>query len=157
MKKERLIKFLTGIIAAMFAYAAIIKLSDYPKSRGEMLNQVFPAPMAEVLTWLIPAIEILLIVFLLVPASRKKAIWASLSLMSAFTVYIILATNNVFGRIPCSCSGILWDGAPYMAQLIFNILFIAISLIVLTIENGWAKNFTWFYIKHKKQLVSNSA
>ncbi|SFS59487.1 MauE/DoxX family redox-associated membrane protein [Mucilaginibacter polytrichastri] len=157
MKRETILKTLTGTIAVMFGYAAAIKLADYPKSRGEMLNQVFPQQVAEVLTWLIPTIEILLVILLLLPASRKIAAWTSLVLLSAFTGYIILATNDVFSRTPCSCGGILWDGASYFAQLIFNTCFIILSLICLNIENGWIKSMSWFHLKHKKQLVSNSA
>ncbi|MBB6130808.1 MauE/DoxX family redox-associated membrane protein [Mucilaginibacter lappiensis] len=157
MKKETILKIIVGVIAAMFGYAASIKLADYPKSQAEMLNQVFPVAMAEALTWLIPVIEMTLIVFLLLPATRKIATWASFLLLSAFSVYILLASNDIFSRTPCSCGGILWDGASYLAQLIFNICFIVLSLISLTIENGWIKNISWFHLKHKKQLVSNSA
>ncbi|MBD1366580.1 hypothetical protein IDJ77_22390 [Mucilaginibacter sp. ZT4R22] len=157
MKKETILRIISGLMAAMFSYAAAIKLSDYPKSRGEMLNQVFPVPIADVLTWLIPVIEMLLIVLLLLSATRKKATWGSLILLSAFSIYIILATNDAFSRTPCSCGGVLWDSASYLAQLIFNIVFIVLSLISLTIENGRLKDFSWFHLKYKKQLASNSA
>ncbi|CAM4208117.1 Methylamine utilisation protein MauE [Pedobacter westerhofensis] len=157
MKKEKSLKIITGSIAVMFGYAAAVKVADYSKARVEMLNQVFPVALAEMLTWVIPALEILLVVCLLLPATRKKALWASLSLLVAFSVYIILATNDVFSRTPCSCGGILGDGASYLTQLIFNIFFIALSLIAFTIEYNWNKKISWFHFKNKKQLFSNSA
>lgn len=50
MKKETLLKIISGLLAALFFYAALSKLLDYEKSRQEMLNQVFPASIGETLT-----------------------------------------------------------------------------------------------------------
>lgn len=160
MKRETILKLLAGAVAAIFSYAAVIKLSDYPKSRSEMLNQVFPAPMAEILTWLIPAIEMLLVIFLLLPVTRMKAIWGALLLLSSFSLYIVLGMNQFFSRQPCNCAGILGDNTPWVLQLYFNLFFIGLALTGQAIAGNWInkiKNVSWFHLKNKNQLTSNSA
>ena len=154
MKKETILKFICGIIAALFFYAAFSKLTDYDKSVGEMRNQIFSATIANILTWLIPTIEIMLTFLLLFPNTRKIALWASLSLLSAFTLYIVVVMTGVFGRIPCSCGGILKDMS-YGIHLIFNFFFIAVSLIGLAIEINWNINKKWFYAKKERSLPDN--
>lgn len=134
-KKETYITVITGIIAALFFYAAYSKLIDYDKSSNEMHNQVFPSFVSSILTWLIPAIEIILMLGLLFPITRIKALWASLVLLILFTSYIGIAMTGIFGRIPCSCGGIL-ENMSYGTHFIFNLCFIAVALLGILIENN---------------------
>jgi len=155
MKKETILKFICGIIAALFFYSAFSKLMDYDKSVGEMRNQIFSATIANILTWLIPTIEITLTFLLLFPNTRKIALWSSLILLSSFTVYIGIVMTGVFGRIPCSCGGIL-KNMSYGAHLIFNLFFVSLALSGLAIENGWISNNRFFNLKKRKDRLQNS-
>lgn len=154
MKKEIISKFSCGLIAALFFYAAFSKLMDYDKSVDEMRSQIFPSSIASILTWLIPSIELLLTFCLLFPSTKTIALWASLFLLSAFTIYIGIVMTGVFGRIPCSCGGIL-KNMSYGAHLIFNLFFIAISLLGLAIANNWTINNNWFHLKKERSLPDN--
>ncbi len=154
MKKEDIIKLICGMIAALFLYAAMSKLVDYQKSIGEMRNQLFPAAIAEVLTWLIPAIEITLALLLLFPSTCKIALWASLLLLSAFTVYIGVVMTGVFGRIPCSCGGIL-KNMGYRTHLLFNLFFVSLALSGLAMESGWTINHRFSTPKKERSLPKN--
>lgn len=155
MKKETILLLISGLIAAMFFYAAFSKLMDYDKSLGEMRNQIFPAKIANILTWLIPTTEIMLTFFLLFPRTRKIALWPSLFLLSAFTIYIGVVMTGVFGRIPCSCGGIL-KNMSYGTHLIFNVFFVSLALLGLAIENGWISYNRLFNFKKRKDQLQNS-
>ncbi|RZJ92786.1 MAG: hypothetical protein EOO20_00275 [Chryseobacterium sp.] len=154
MKKETILKLICGIIASLFFYAAFSKLMDYDKSVGEMRNQIFSASTANILTWLIPTIEVTLTFLLLFPNTRKIALWASLLLLSAFTLYIGVLMTGVFGRIPCNCGGIL-KNMSYGTHLIFNLFFVSLALLGLAIENGWLLYNRWFYFKKERSLPKN--
>ena len=155
MKKENILKTICGLVAALFFYAALSKLTDYDKSVGEMRNQIFSATIANALTWLIPTIEIMLTLLLLFPNTRKIALWASLLLLTAFTLYIAIVMTGVFGRIPCSCGGIL-KNMGYGMHLIFNLFFVLLALLGLAIENGWILYNRFFNLKKRKDRLQNS-
>jgi len=105
-----------------------IKLYDIDKTRGEMRNQVFPVAMADVLVWFIPALSAGITILLLSNRKSVTGVKASLVLLGMFSLYILLGMNNVFGRIPCSCGGIL-PHSSYHQQLLLNLAFIFLAII----------------------------
>lgn len=155
MKKENIIKIVAIIIACLFAYAAITKLADYDKSSWEMRNQIFPAWMASILTWLVPTTELVLALLVVIPVARKKALFASSILLILFTIYIAVVMTGVFGRVPCSCGGIL-KNMGYGTHIIFNLLFISLAIIALAVDNGRIRFNRWFNLKRRKDKLQNS-
>ncbi|WP_199121448.1 MauE/DoxX family redox-associated membrane protein [Pedobacter sp. ASV28] len=135
MKKENILTIVTAILAVLFFYAAFSKLIDYDKSFSQMRNQVFSPFFASIFTWLIPTIEIVLMLGLLFQRTRHSALKASLILLIVFTLYIAIVMTGVFGRVPCSCGGIL-ENMSYGTHLVFNLFFIALATFGLLIENN---------------------
>ena len=133
MKRGLIIEIIAAAIALMFFYAAFSKLIDFEKSRHEMMNQVFPGYIAKLLVWLVPITELLLTAGLLIDKTRLKALYASLLLLIAFSLYISMSMTGIFGRIPCSCGGIL-KHMGYGTHLLFNLFFISISIIAIFLE-----------------------
>lgn len=121
------------LLVILWSYAALSKLSDYEESRRQMLNQVFPVWMAEVLTWLVPLTELLLALSLLWKRVQRKALLFSRNLLLLFTAYIAITMSNAFGRIPCSCGGILKDMG-YWTHFFFNLFFVALSAIAIKLN-----------------------
>jgi uncharacterized membrane protein YphA (DoxX/SURF4 family) len=117
-----------GLLGGLFVYAAISKLASYEKSRKEMLNQVFPHEVAILLTWLIPTTELVIAIMLLFPRLRKLSFLLSFALLLIFSIYIAVSMSGTFGRIPCSCGGVLGQMS-YSAHLIFNLFFIILAAI----------------------------
>jgi hypothetical protein len=120
------------LLVVMFSYAAVSKLWNYERSLGEMRNQVFPIILADTLTWLIPLIEISIVICLVYIPFQRIGLRASLVVLSIFSIYILLAATKIFGRTPCSCAGILWQNSTYWHQLGFNLLFITMAVIALS-------------------------
>lgn len=132
--KDSAIQLIAAVIAVMFFYAVVLKLGNYEEATREMRNQVFPMATADVLVWLIPLLEIVIIALLIYQPLRKVGLWASLALLLSFSAYIILAERKIFGRTPCSCAGILWQHSTYRHQLWFNVLFIILAIIALVLH-----------------------
>ncbi len=127
------------MLIVLWIYAAFSKLLNYELSKNEMLNQVFPYPVALTLAWLIPAIEILTALLILMPKATYYGFWASLILLISFTLYIILGLFNLYPRMPCSCAGIIPE-LSWSKHLLINFFFLAITLIaIITNRRGKEK------------------
>jgi len=150
MKRENIVQLLATAIALLFFYAAISKLLDYTQSRQQMLAQVFPRFIALQLVWAVPVAELLIVFGLLFNPARLKSLYASLVLLTLFTIYIAAAMTGVFGRIPCSCGGIL-SGLGYWDHLLFNFFFILLAVVAIAFEkrNGSVK--IWFHPVSRKE------
>lgn len=151
MQKDNLKKIIAGLIAALFFYAAISKLIDIDLSRREMRNQVFPKAIADILLWAVPSIELSLAFLLLYLPLRLKALYGSAILLTLFTLYIAVTMTGVFGRVPCSCGGIL-KHMSYGVHSIFNLFFIGLALWGIELEKGWSISKRWFHPKKERSL-----
>ncbi|SDF80831.1 hypothetical protein SAMN05216464_1341 [Mucilaginibacter pineti] len=127
MRKEKILTVIVLLMAALFFYASIMKLIDIDRSRIEMMKQVFPRPVANILVWAIPVTEIIVAIVLLYPKTRIMGLFLALTLMFLFTGYIILVLAHYFRVVPCSCGGIL-EHMTYRTHIVFNIFFLLLSL-----------------------------
>jgi len=158
-KKEIWLKIISGLIASMFFYTVFVKFRNYEQANWDMRNQVFPNGIADILTWLVPSIEAVLVLLLVFKPTRLWGFKASLGLLTAFTLYISIALTNIFGRVPCNCGGIIGE-LSYGWHILFNLIFMLLAFLGICIENRWTekdiwnkvKN-TWYLIKKKGKLV----
>jgi putative oxidoreductase len=123
-------EIIPGMLILMWSYAAASKLLDFETSRSQMLNQVFPHFIGNILVWAVPLAELITAGLLLFIKTRTAGFYVSLILLLQFTIYISLLMLNVFGRIPCSCGGIL-EKMSWGQHLVFNLVFILLTLIAL--------------------------
>ncbi|WP_373521220.1 MauE/DoxX family redox-associated membrane protein [Aquiflexum sp.] len=116
------------VLALVFAYTASSKWIDWYGTQSAFYNQIFPNWTAEILMFSIPPLELFLAISLLIPSTRKVAFAASLVLMVIFTIYVGLIMTGIFGRIPCSCGGII-SALGWEEHLLMNILLVVIATI----------------------------
>ncbi|WP_205509675.1 MauE/DoxX family redox-associated membrane protein [Longitalea arenae] len=140
MKKSNVaLGIICTLISILFVYAAAAKLLDYYNFQFGLSESPFIAPFAALLTWGVPASELLIAVCLAIPRLRLAGLCASFILMSLFTLYI--AAMLVFGsEIPCSCGGVL-EEMSWRAHIVFNSGFVALS--------AWG-----IYLERKKRRTS---
>jgi hypothetical protein len=125
--------FASSLLILLFVYAATSKLIDYQKFRVELGQSPVLTAFAGWVAWIIPLIEIGISIMLAFLPSRLTALYASFSLMTIFTTYIIVITK--FSEyIPCSCGGIL-QNMNWSQHFYFNLLFILIALIGIMLYN----------------------
>lgn len=135
IKKAGITEIVALMIAVLFLYAAYSKLADYDQSKATMLKQVFPKSISLILAWALPATELITTALLCIRETRLKGLYASLFLLSVFTIYIAIAMNGAFSKIPCSCGGIL-QKMNYKTHILFNISFILLAFIgIVKAEN----------------------
>lgn len=135
MKSSRLgpiISFLSVIlIILLFTYTAISKLIEYDKFVFQMgLSPFLPVrTFAPVLGWLVPIIEIIIVLALLSDRWRRVALKATLSLLLIFELYIGgMLLRGV--QLPCTCGGVL-SVMGWQTHLVFNAFFMLLAFIGL--------------------------
>ncbi|TCC99990.1 MauE/DoxX family redox-associated membrane protein [Pedobacter psychroterrae] len=142
-KYEVIITVIATMLALLFLYAALSKLLDYDTSKREMLNQVFPRGISLILVWLVPVVELLIVQTLLFRSTRLMGMYFSSGLLILFSLYISITMSGAFGRIPCSCGGIL-KHMSYWTHLGFNVIFIVMAVLGIALEKQWNTVNRWF-------------
>ena len=106
---------------------------------GDINNQPFPNWLTPWITNLLPPIEVLIVLALMFEKTRTAGFYASLILMSAFSIYSAAVLLKFFDYIPCSCGGII-KNLSWRDNLILNLFFVAISIVgILLRKNRFGK------------------
>ncbi|WP_268225635.1 MauE/DoxX family redox-associated membrane protein [Sinomicrobium oceani] len=114
------------LFVVLFTYAAVSKLLEFEKFRAQLGQSPLLTAFADMVVWTIPAVELAISLLLFVPRFRLAALYASLSLMTLFTAYIV-AVLYFSPYVPCSCGGIL-ENLGWTEHLVFNLVFIALAI-----------------------------
>jgi uncharacterized membrane protein YphA (DoxX/SURF4 family) len=131
IKWEELFSF---CLILLFVYTASSKLLDFNQFKVEMYDQTLPHRIATLLIWLLPGVEISVSLLLLFEKTRLAGFYASGILIVLFTGYIGLVLLNYFGRVPCSCGGVI-KALGWRLHLVFNLFFLLLSLLGIYVIN----------------------
>lgn len=142
-KKDVTLLLINTLLIALFSYAAFSKLMDYERAQLQMRGQVFTRAIADILTWAIPTLELILVAILLFFKTKSWPYWTSFILLCLFTLYIATIMTGYFGVIPCSCGGIL-EKMSYKSHIVFNLFFILVSGYGILLTSNKGKFYTWF-------------
>ena len=129
------------LLILLWIYAATSKLMDFGLFKAQMHRQVLFPFLKELLVYLLPPLEIIIAILLLFEVSQKIALYLSLIMLSIFTIYIGLAISNMFGKIPCSCGGVLTH-LGWGTHFLFNIFFMLLTALGI-------------YIVHRERRFQN--
>ncbi|SHF82326.1 MauE/DoxX family redox-associated membrane protein [Chryseobacterium sp. OV279] len=117
----------------LFCYAGISKVLDFENFQVQIAQSPLLSAFAGFISYSVILTEIIIVSFLLIPKLRLVGLYASLGMMTTFTIYIYLILNYS-DFVPCSCGGIL-EKMGWTEHLIFNTACIFLSLIsVIIIE-----------------------
>lgn len=125
---------ISAILILLFVYTAVSKLLDLHEFRDQMYNQTLPRALATVLIWSLPTVELITALLLSYPRTRRAGFYCSALLMTLFTGYIVLVLLNYFGRVPCSCGGVI-RALGWKMHLVFNLFFLLLTIPGITISN----------------------
>lgn len=132
--KKGILKVIVFLFMVLFIYAATAKLLDFTLFKAQLGKSPLITNYAALFAWTVPAVELFIAALFFVPRFWLIALYASFSLMFAFTAYIaFILTFSPY--VPCSCGGIL-NNMGWTAHLIFNIVFTALAVwgIVLQLQ-----------------------
>ena len=137
--KSNLLIAICMLLIILFSYTAIAKLIDIKLFAIEMHNQPLPRVFTSLLVYLLPSIEILIVIGLFLENYRFLALIISLVLMLFFTAYTILILLHVFPRVPCSCGGVI-KNLTWKQHLVFNLFFDGIIIWALILNEDIGKH-----------------
>lgn len=129
--KKYFVRTVCILLALLFIYAAASKLFDFEAFQVQLAQSPLLSAYAGLISYAILIIEFVVAILLLIPERNKIGLYASIGLMTAFTLYIYLILKYS-DFVPCSCGGIL-EKLGWTEHLIFNIFFLVLSLIALVI------------------------
>lgn len=133
MKRSLVISTTSVLLIILWAYTVSSKLSEFRHFKIQMRRQVFPEGMSEALVYILPITEIIAAALLCFAVTRIYGFVFSSLLLLAFSIYIALILTNVFGKVPCSCGGVL-EQLGWGEHLIFNLAFLSLSIAGLFAE-----------------------
>lgn len=133
MKRNTIIEVIASLLVLLFIYAALSKLFDYKNFRTQLSRSPFLTNFSGMTAWMLPMGELLVVGALLFKPTRWIGLYASLFLMTMFSVYIYLMLNYS-SYIPCSCGGIL-SKMGWKDHFLFNLLFVVLSIAGIWLES----------------------
>jgi len=139
IKNGRLADFIAAVLIFLFVYTAINKLMDIDNFKVLISESPILSQNAGLLSWFIPAAELVASLLLFLPFSREYGFLFSSILMAIFTLYVaymLLFTPN----LPCSCGGVIKQMS-WTQHFIFNIIFFFQSIIGWRINRNLNKDF----------------
>jgi uncharacterized membrane protein YphA (DoxX/SURF4 family) len=131
--KKRIIvaEAISALFILLFVYAALSKIQDFEKFKVELGKSPILNAFATYVAVAVPAVEVLIALFLVMRRFQYLALYAAFSLMVMFSAYIVMILN-FSSYIPCSCGGIL-ENMTWTEHLLFNIGFVILGVIAILI------------------------
>ncbi len=132
MKQKITIEIICSLLALLFVYAAFSKLLEYDTFRIQVSNSPILKPFAAIIVWLIPTVELIIVVMLTIRHTRTAGLYSSFILLLVFTLYITgMLVSGI--HLPCSCGGIIQQ-LSWKQHLLFNLFFIVLTVIGIVLE-----------------------
>jgi hypothetical protein len=138
MSKKIILHLIQGLLIALFLYTSIVKIADFTEFGSELKQSPILKSTAVWMAWLIPAVELTVVLLLLIPARRVQGFYASCLLLLAFSGYLVLL-HYVNEYIPCDCGGFL-EKMPPGIHISFNLLMAALALAGVWLEKRVKKS-----------------
>jgi uncharacterized membrane protein YphA (DoxX/SURF4 family) len=128
-KNEILIDCICGLLVFIFLYSGIDKLREHTNFETQ-IKFIVPYPaMGNILSYAVPAGELITAILITINQTKRTGIYAFISLMTAFTFYIIFMLGS--GKnLPCTCGGFI-NTLSWKQHLVFNIGFILLAAAAL--------------------------
>ncbi len=118
----------------LYVYAAVNKLLDFENFQVQLGQSPLLSAFAGFVSYVVPAVEFVIVGFLFFGSTRYLGLYASLCLMAMFTTYIFIMLH-FSSFVPCSCGGIL-EKLSWHQHLIFNVSFFIINLNALLLHDN---------------------
>ena len=147
LKRQVVLECIAALLILLFLYASVSKFLDFKRFVDEMNNQPLPNSWTPFLVWGIPFLEIAISAALLFEYTRLLAFYASLVLMTLFTIYAIMILAHLFPYVPCSCGGVIRK-LTWPQHLALNLIYVALSVLGLVLQRRKYRLKPIFITKH---------
>lgn len=120
---------ISSFFILLFVYASVSKLTDFEMFQVQLAQSPMFGNYSNYVSYMTIASELFIVLLLFSKKFQLFGLYASLGLMSAFTVYIYLILNYS-DSIPCSCGGVL-ENMDWNTHLIFNMSCVVLAIIAI--------------------------
>ncbi len=127
MSRKFIIEIITALLITLFVYAGLSKMLDHRTFSLQLAQSPLLGSRAFVIAWVLPFGELLLAVALVIPATRLLGLYASLTLLIIFTVYLAYMLS-FSTHLPCTCGGII-SSLSWKQHVGFNSVFILLATV----------------------------
>lgn len=130
--RKIIVQLIAALLIFLFAYASLSKLLNFKTFRFTLGQMPVIGSYAASATVLIPAMNLLAVLLLLLPRTRRAGLFYSFLLLTGYTGYIGYVLLS-FQQLPCSCNGIVpWLSWPQHFWL--NLVIVALIIISLLLS-----------------------
>ncbi len=139
--RNGIIEICSALLIILYGYTALDKLYNHHIFQITLTKSPIIHSIAPVVSWIIPLVEILIVVGLFFLRTRKLAFFTSFFLLILFTTYIAYMVKFV-PNLPCSCGGVIAK-LSWGQHIFFNSFFILVSItpIVLQVLSEQKRNY----------------
>lgn len=137
IKRTTIIEIITVLNIILFLYTGIAKIMDYSVFKEQLAVSPILSWAANPVALLLPWVEFAIVLMLVIPRWRLKGLYASLIMMTLFTIYII-ALFSISTEMPCSCGGIM-EQLSWQQHLVFNGAFILLDIWAIILQKRQKK------------------
>jgi len=139
MKKETAIRIFCSLLILLFAYAGLSKLTNHAMFEAQLTRFPLIGNSAVFLSWVIPLIELIMVVLLFVPKFERAGLYASAIVLTLFTLFLVFMMGFVT-NLPCSCGGVITQ-LTWKQHVFFNLFFLTLSLAGIYLKRNAEKIF----------------
>jgi len=132
-KLETALEILIATLVILFIYTPVSKLMRVDDYISSMEAQPLHPTLSKILIYALPTVEFTAVILLAISRCRKMGLYLCFAMLLVFTGYISLIQFNYYGRIPCSCGGVI-TALDWKGHLFFNIYFIITSIAAIWIN-----------------------
>lgn len=138
--KSYIVEVICLLYVLLFVYAAVSKVMDFENFQVQLGQSPTLSSYAWGISYLVPAFELLIALFLIIPKLRYAGLFAALSLMTMFSSYIFIVLHYS-SFVPCSCGGVL-EKMSWNVHLAFNLVFVLFAITAILLHSQQAANKT---------------
>lgn len=122
MKSKTIVDILISLFILLFIYTAASKIINWSDTVKAMHNQPLNKSLADFLIYTLPVIEIIVIILMMINKTKLIGLYIFTGMMILFSGYVGLVLSNYYGRIPCSCGGLIKEMG-WKSHLTMNLVF----------------------------------
>ena len=134
MKKKIITEIICSLIAVLFLYTGLSKLISHEVFRIQLIKHPLLRDYAYIISWLIPLMEIAIVLLIAIPATRLPGLVSFMVVMTGFTGYLIHMVVG-YKHLPCSCGGII-SRLSWSQHIYLNLVFILLAIIAIRFNSA---------------------
>ncbi|SEA28009.1 hypothetical protein SAMN05192529_11278 [Arachidicoccus rhizosphaerae] len=141
MNHKQIISTISALLINLGTYPALSKLCEFTTFASLLKLQPLPKWSITPKQLRFHIFEFGITTLLYFQGTHKKGFILSAVLMTIFTIYVLFVLTSTYGKIPCSCAGLI-TALHWQVHLIFNILFTLLSFYGIYHQIHQVNSFT---------------